>query len=101
MAQVLDTSDPDWWRVRCCSSGQVGFLPATHLCRLLCGERPHLVVQACSLVGFSGEMLSLHQDQVVICLAPREQEGLEQGLLAVRTGERTRGSLPARVLSEI
>ena len=31
--------------LRCCTSGQVGFLPATHLIHILPGERPCLILQ--------------------------------------------------------
>jgi len=82
-------------------TGQVGFLPATHVARLLHGERPHITVQTCSMVGTGGEMYSLHQDQVVIELSPEHQDRMEPGLVLVRTGERQRGTVSLRYLSDI
>merc|ERR1711899_426406 len=84
--QLLDSSDQDWWRLRCCSSGQVGFLPATHLIHISPGERPCLILQGCSLLGPAGEMVSLHEEQVVIELPPEQQNNIEPGFVCVRTG---------------
>jgi len=98
--QLLDSSDQDWWRLRCCSSGQVGFLPATHLIHISPGERPCLILQGCSLLGPAGEMVSLHEEQVVIELPLEQQNNVEPGFVCVRTGE-LRGALPSRYLSPL
>jgi len=97
---LLDSTDQDWWRLRCCKSGQVGFLPATHLIHILPGERPCLILQGCSLIGPAGEMVSVHEEQVVIELPLEQQTNIEPGFVCVRTGE-LRGAIPSRYLSPL
>jgi len=98
---LLDSTEPDWWRLRCCSSGQVGFLPAGLLLRVHPGERTHRALQPCALLGPGGEVGRLHQDQVVVELPPDLQPDPDTGLVTVRTADQARGEVPLRYLSGI
>jgi len=83
--QILDTSDPDWWRGRCPLTGSVGYILQSYLARLSPDERVFKVVEPCSMVEQDTSVLhNLHQDQVLISLSPLSPEG---GNISVRTGE--------------
>jgi len=83
--QILDTSDPDWWRGRCPLTGSVGYILQSYLSRLGPDERVFKVVQPCPLIERdTGLHHDLYQDQVLISLTPVSPEG---GSLLVRTGE--------------
>lgn len=103
-ATILDTSDQDWWRGRCSITGQLGFLPATYLARLLPGERVHRVCQPCSLTTLTGEIQSLIRDQIVIELSSDCQDPRASQDVMVRTGESScpiRGLVPLRYLQQV
>lgn len=101
---ILDTSDQDWWRGRCSITGQLGFLPATYLARLLPGERVHRVSQPCSLTTLTGEIQSLTRDQIMIELSSECQDPRSSADVMVRTGESScsvRGLVPLRYLLQV
>jgi hypothetical protein len=102
--QILDTSDPDWWRGRCTVTGDIGYLPHTYLSRLGPGERVHKVTQRCSLLDQdTGVLHTLRPDQVLISIGGDWAE-LEPGSLMVRTGETSHGlcgSVPLRYLYSV
>lgn len=101
--QILDTSDPDWWRGRCTLTGDVGYLPSTYLARLGPGERVHRVTQHCTLLGEGGVLHPLHRDQIMISLAG-EWEDTQSGSLLVRNGDPSlpiRGTVPLHYLYSV
>ena len=68
-AQIVDTSDTDWWQGRCTVTGSLGYLPSTYLARLMPGERVFRVNQHCQMENLRGELVSLDRDQVNINMA--------------------------------
>ena len=64
---ILDTSDCDWWKGRCTKTGLVGFLPATHMARIMPGEKVHRVASLCSMRDRLGNTLTLAKNQVIFC----------------------------------
>jgi len=84
--QILDTSDPEWWRGRCPLTGSVGYILQSYLSRLGPEERVYRVCQPCSLLEReTGLQHSLHQEQILIGLPVAGMEN--SGSLMVRTGD--------------
>ena len=64
MVEIIDTSDTDWWRVRCPITGSVGYMPSAYLAQLHLGERAQQVTQLCSINVIGGQPINLMKDQV-------------------------------------
>ena len=64
MVEIIDTSDTDWWRVRCPITESVGYMPSAYLAQLHPGERAQQVTQLCSLNVIGGKTINLVKNQV-------------------------------------
>jgi len=87
MVEIIDTSDTDWWRVRCPITGSVGYMPSAYLAQLHPGEQAQQVTQLCSIYVVGGQTINLMKDQIVIQMPAEKQERLKTGEVMIRTGD--------------